>query len=116
MVVNKLGFRAGDASTLIAGADVDRDGYIDYEEFVSCCFSCQEHTYLANPSSLDYVYTREEFDELARTVDQAKTGRINYLSFLGLFSSVETASMVHTVISNGYCLGGSAASPAALVR
>ena len=32
---------------------------------------CQEHLYLADPSSLEYIYTKEEFDELARTVDQA---------------------------------------------
>ena len=66
--------------------DENGDGYIDYEEFVSCCVSCQEQVYLSHPSSLEYMYAREEFEELARTVDQAKTGRINFLSFLGLFS------------------------------
>jgi len=59
---------------------------------VTCCFTCQEQLYLADPTSLEYIYTREEFDELARTVDQAKTGRINYLSFLGLFSAAESSS------------------------
>ena len=44
---------------------------------------------MADPASIEYIYTREEFDELARTIDQAKTGRINYLSFLGLFSAAE---------------------------
>jgi len=78
-------------STLFKSWDDNSDGYIDYEEFVHCCFTTQEKLYLADPTSVDYVYTREEFDELARTVDQAKTGRINYLSFLGLFSAAETA-------------------------
>ena len=59
-------------------------------QFVACCFSCQEKLYLADPGSIEYLYTKEEFDELARTVDQAKTGRINYLSFLGLFSAAQS--------------------------
>lgn len=81
-------------SQLFMSWDDNSDGFIDYEEFVTCCFTCQEQLYLADPSSLEYIYTREEFDELARTVDQAKTGRINYLSFLGLFSSAEAATVV----------------------
>ena len=51
---------------------------------------------MADPASVEYVYTNEEFDELARTVDQAKTGRINYLSFLGLFSAAEAAGAIRT--------------------
>jgi protein phosphatase len=66
--------------------DADADGFLDYEEFVSGCAACQGN---ADQASLPYVYTNDEFDELARTVDQAKTGRINYLSFLGLFSLAE---------------------------
>lgn len=81
-------------SQLFMSWDDNSDGFIDYEEFVTCCFACQEQLYLQDPSSLEYIYTREEFDELARTVDQAKTGRINYLSFLGLFSSAESATIV----------------------
>ena len=49
---------------------------------------------MRDPHSLEYVYTKDEFDELARTVDQAKTGRINYLSFLGLFSAAEAGAML----------------------
>jgi len=79
-------------SALFKTWDDNSDGYIDYEEFVTCCFTCQEQLYQADPSSLEYIYTREEFDELARTIDQAKTGRINYLSFLGLFSAAEASS------------------------
>ena len=81
-------------SVLFKSWDENSDGYIDYEEFVNCLFTCQEQLYLADPTSLEYIYTREEFDELARTIDQAKTGRINYLSFLGLFSSAESATIV----------------------
>lgn len=79
-------------SVLFKSWDENSDGYIDYEEFVNCLFTCQEQLYLADPTSLEYIYTREEFDELARTIDQAKTGRINYLSFLGLFSAAEMAA------------------------
>jgi len=78
-------------SALFSSWDENNDGYIDYEEFVACCFSCQEQLYLADPQSIEYLYSKEEFDELARTVDQAKTGRINYLSFLGLFSAAQSA-------------------------
>jgi len=78
-------------SELFKSWDDNSDGYIDYDELVQCLFTTQEKLYLSDPSSVDYIYTREEFDELARTVDQAKTGRINYLSFLGLFSAAEAA-------------------------
>ena len=86
-------------SQLFMSWDDNSDGYIDYEEFVTCCFTCQEQLYLADPSSLEYIYTREEFDELARTVDQAKTGRINYLSFLGLFSAAEAGTIAHAGVN-----------------
>ena len=59
-------------SALFMSWDDNSDGYIDYEEFVTCCFTCQEQLYLADPTSLEYIYTREEFDELARTVDQVR--------------------------------------------
>ena len=38
-------------SQLFMGWDDNSDGYIDYEEFVTCCFTCQEQLYLADPSS-----------------------------------------------------------------
>ena len=47
------------------------------KQFIESCLKCQEALYLADPKSVEYLYTREEFDELARTIDQAKTGRIN---------------------------------------
>jgi len=77
-------------SALFQQWDENGDGYIDYEEFVVCCMTTQNK--VSNSGNLDYEFTREEFDELARTVDQAKTGRINYLSFLGLFPELANSA------------------------
>jgi protein phosphatase len=76
--------------SLFMSWDDNNNGYLDYDEFVRCCIATQEKLYNKDPGAFSYVYTRDELEELARTVDQAKTGRINYLSWLGLFAAAET--------------------------
>jgi len=66
--------------------DADGDGYVDYDEFISCCSDFQG---ALDRSSLEYVYTEDDFEEIAKVIDTAKAGRINYLAFLGLFRMLE---------------------------
>ena len=61
--------------------DADSDGFIDYEEFIQCCIQFQDGL----EEEADYTYTEEDFEEIAKVIDTAKAGRINYLAFLGLF-------------------------------
>ena len=55
---------------------------MDYDEFVACCLQCQAK---CDPSELPYVYTADDLEALAEALDRAKSGRINYLAFAGLF-------------------------------
>ncbi|KAL1514965.1 hypothetical protein AB1Y20_004041 [Prymnesium parvum] len=66
--------------------DADGDGYIDYNEFVSCCVEFQNSL---DQSTLDYVYTVADLEQIAKVIDTAKSGRINYLAFLSLFRMLE---------------------------
>ena len=66
--------------------DADGDGYIDYEEFIHICTAQQD---AMEDGSSDYTYTEEDFEEIAKVIDTAKAGRINYLAFLGLFQVLE---------------------------
>lgn len=56
-------------------------------------------------SKLDHVYAPEELMRIARVIDTAKSGRINYLAFLSLFRLLDEegheSSAVHIHHANG---------------